>query len=141
MVRDWLYGIAAILCAVAVGRILFLLCCRQPVQALTGDTDLTEMQRLRDRDMVWVARADNLPTEDDIPFRVVMARVAYEVDGVAYRADVRLLTRKGAQADTVPIIWYDPADPSRATGSGPGQALFVLLIGIGLAVVTFECAF
>ncbi len=64
-----------------------------------------------------------LLTEEDIPYRRVSARVVYTVGGIERRADVRLLTPKGKRADQMPVIWYDPADPARVTGFGPGATL------------------
>jgi hypothetical protein len=138
MVRNWLYGIAAALCAIAMMRILFLLLFRKPVRARTCGTDLSEMQRCYDGEMHQAARFDGLPTADDIPVRGVLARVAYEVDGAQYRSDVCLVTAKGDQADATPLVWYDPAYPSRATGFGLGSAMAGMLLGAAFAVLAYR---
>jgi hypothetical protein len=129
VVHSWLAGVGLTLIGLGAARLLFLLLFRRPVMARTRGTLLTEMERERDADMRVFAPFDNVLTADDIPFRRVLARVEYEVDDVPYRTDVALMTRKGDRPDFMPIIWYDPADPKRATGSGPSWAILLGLIG------------
>lgn len=141
MVRHWLYCAAALLWACAATRVLFLLLWRRPVRARTLGTNLTEMQRRHEAHMHFVARFDGVPSTDDIAVRGVLARVAYEVDGIEYGADVRQIADKGEQPECHPIIWYDPADPRRVTACGPGAMVTPILIGGALIVVGATCDF
>lgn len=129
MVHSWLFGTGLALIGLGSGRLLFLLVFRRPVMARTRSSLLTEMERERDADMRTIALFDNQLTGDDIPYRRVLTRVRYEVDEVEYRTDLNLMTRKGDRPDFMPVIWYDPADPSRATGIGPSWAILLGLIG------------
>lgn len=135
MIHYWLYGAAVVLVVLCVARVLFLFLFRMPVQARTCGTDLTEMQRCYDGEMYWLARSDGLSTPDDVPVRHVRVRVAYDIDGVGYRADVSRLTRKGDRTDAVSVIWYDPADPRRVTAIGLGPALALLPVSVALVAI------
>jgi hypothetical protein len=126
---------------VGVARVLFLFLFRRPVQARTCGSDLAEMQRRYDGDMYQAARFDGKPTSDDIPMRGVLARVAYEVDGIEHRTDVCLITYKGESAETAPVIWYNPSCPSEATGIGIGPAVAIFLLSGALVVIGYHCSF
>jgi len=129
MVHSWLFGAGLALIGLGTARLLFLLVLRRPVMARTRASLLTEMERERDADMRTIALFDNQLTGDDIPYRRVLTRVEYAVDEVEYRTDLNLMTRKGDRPDFMPVIWYDPANPSRATGIGPSWAILLGLIG------------
>lgn len=141
MIQNGLYATAAVLIVIAVGRLAFLLLCRRPVGAVALGTDLTDIQRRHDRHAYRAAQSDGVLTADDIPVRGVLTRVAYRVDDVAYRADVCLITAKGERPGSRPIVWYDPADPTRVTGIGPAPAAIVLPIAAGLIVLGYNWPF
>jgi hypothetical protein len=141
MVRDWIFGIAGALAACGVLRIAFLLLFRRPVAARLRDTSYGEAERLHDRDMHLAALVDGKPTPEDIHYRGVTARVAYEIDGVEHRADVLLVTHKGDRTDSAPLVWVDPRDPNRATGLGLGVAMMALIAAGGLVVLGWRVDF
>lgn len=138
MMRAFLLIVAACLCMLAVSRMAFLLLFRRPVCARIGQTGLTDMQRAHDRDMYRLARMDGLPTPEDVPYRSVLARVAYEIEGVEHRGDVYLITPKGQRPEASPVVWYDPADPSRVSGLGLGSAASLLLAGGAVAALAYD---
>lgn len=128
---------AGVLAAVALARFAFLLAYRRPVATRAVDHDYGEYERLMDRDLRLPARVDNVPTSADIPFRSTATRVAYEVAGAEYRADVSLLTFKGERAETMPVVWYDPAHPERIS-PGPGRTVLpALYVAVMLIVASF----
>jgi hypothetical protein len=67
--------------------------------------------------------------------------VLYEVDGVEQRSDVCLIRHAGDRPEMNPIIWYDPRNPDRATGLGPGLAILVLFVAGGFAMLGWHCPF
>ena len=141
MVRDWIFAGAAMLAACGVLRIAFLLLFRRPVAARLCSTSYGEAERLYDRDMHPAALFDGTPGPEDIPYRGVSARVAYDVDTVEYRADVLLVTHKGDRTDSAPLIWIDPTDPARATGLGLGIAMMAVIEAGGLVVLGWKLGF
>lgn len=141
MIRDWLFGTAAILAILGLLRLLWLIACHKPAPGRVISLDLEEGERLHERDMHLVALFDGKPTTDDIHWWPTGARVAYDVEGEEYRSDVWLIRHTGDRPEMHPVIWYDPRDPARATGIGPGPAVLLLLFACAVAVVGWHCPF
>jgi hypothetical protein len=132
MIQDVFTVVALAMAAIGLLRLGFLLTLRRPVVARVIGTDLSESERLHDGDMHFVAHFDDLPTTNDVPFRSVTARVEFEAAGRSHRTDVSILTYRGERPDTNLFIWYDPSDPSRATGIGAEWACAMLLPAVCL---------
>ena len=74
----------------------------------------------------WRDGEDSRSIEDEVVFE--------DRDGNKCRAMVRRNVARGWRPDGIFTIWYDPADPARATAFGPGSwALMALLCAAGLA--------
>jgi len=141
MIRDWLYGIAAALALVGIARILFLFLFRRPAPARVTSIGMTESERLYESDMHLAALFDGKPSVEDVHYWPTSARVAYEVDGVEHRADVCLIRHSGDRPEMSPVIWYDPRNPDRVTGLGPGPAAVLLFVAGGVTVLGWNCPF
>jgi hypothetical protein len=134
MIREVCYELAAAFVALAAWRAAYLLVWRRPVFARVIGSDLTEMQRAYDADAYRMARHDQILTTEDVPWRPVLLRMAYEFNGIEHRGDIWVLADKGARPDVAQTIWVDPANPERASGIGP---LWVtpLIVFAGMLVV------
>ena len=141
MVHTYFYALAAALALAGAARILFLFLLRRPVLGNKRASALSEMERGYDRDLLIMNLADRVPTPADIPFKPVLTRVQYEVDGVAYTADVSLLTLKGDRPESYPTLWYSPGDPSRVTGIGPLWGLGLLALAGAIAIAGHQIPF
>lgn len=137
MVQYGLYALAAAMVAASVARIAFLLICRRPVAARVCGTDETALERAHDAATYrWSRYTDPLAEDHD---RWKSVRVAYVVDAVEHRADVRHTIDRArdmgaALPDTHIMLWYDPAEPDRVTTSGPGAAMLTIACAALLAV-------
>lgn len=135
MIREACFWLAGALVALAVWRAGVLLLCRRAVHARTIGSNLTEMQRGYDRDAYFIAHNNGWPSADDVPWRPVLLRVAYEIDGIEHRGDVRVLVGKGERPDAAQTIWVARRDPARATGIGPLWVTPLLVAAGALLVV------
>ena len=125
-----LLGLGAV---VALGRIVFLLVARRPVLAVTLGTSVSEEERLAQRHKYRIQRFGGPLFDEDTPLDTHLLRVKYVVDGREYRQQVRKQIRAGDPADPAPLLWYDPADPSRVTAEGLGMPLLGLVLALGSA--------
>lgn len=141
MIHTYFYGLAAALALAGAARILFLILLRRPVLGRKRASVLSEMERGYDRDLLLMNLADRVPTPADIPYKPVLTRVQYEVDGVAYATDVTLLTLKGDRPESLPTLWYDPRDPRRVTGIGPLWAMGLLALAGAIAIAGHQIPF
>ncbi len=74
----------------------------------------------------WRDGEDSRSIEDEVVFE--------DREGNKCRATVSRRVARGWRPDGILTIWYDPADPARATAFGPGTwALMALLCAAGLA--------
>ena len=86
-----------------------------------GDNRLATM-----RGWDWRDGEGSRSIEDEVTFD--------DADGNMRRAAIRRQVARGRRPDGIITIWYDPADPARATAFGPGSwALMALLCAGGLA--------
>jgi hypothetical protein len=134
MILTYFYGLAAALALAGAVHTLFLILLRRPILGHKRASELSEMERGYDRDLLIMNLAGRVPTPADIPFKPVLTRVQYEVGGVAYTADVTLLTLKGDRPESLPTLWYDPRDPHRVTGIGPLWGLGLLALAGAIAI-------
>lgn len=141
MVQIWLFRLAASLAFLAFARIVFLCVLRRPVTGRTRASELGEMERAYDSDIYQMHRMDGHACAGDNPFKPVLTRVQYKVRGVAYTADVTLLTTKGERPESLPTLWYDPRDPRRVTGIGPVWAVLLLIVSGWIAFFAREVPF
>ena len=129
--------LACSFCAlVAVGRMLFLIGWRRPVLAQVLSTDYPERDQDYDRDFRSIACADNQFTTADVPFRSILVRARYEWAGEQYTEDVSVYTYKGDRPDRQEILWIDPANPSKVTSRGIGNAA-AWLLGVSIFAFAF----
>ena len=61
-------------------------------------------------------------------------QVKYVVDGREYWQMVRFLARAGDRPGAMPLLWYDPRDPSRVSAQELRLPLTSLLVAAGSAV-------
>jgi hypothetical protein len=95
----------------------------RPAAATVWRGDCGELDQLED---FWI-KSDMLTTRGWSPFdgegqREIEEIVTFEdSEGTSHRAPVRRHVQQGWRPDSVYTIWYDPADPRRATAFGPGS--------------------
>ena len=122
----------AIAAAAIVARIYWLVVNRVPVLARSENMD---------------ALGDTLPSdplnppdhpqgmERLSPFRTGDMRVQYEVGGKSYKSDIETHAIDGLDVtapDDMPILWADPANPTRVEARGPGFWVIALVV-VGFA--------
>ena len=61
-------------------------------------------------------------------------------EGRRHRANIRRQVQQGWKPDSVYTIWYDPADPHRATVNGPGSWALGALVAAGALAWIFARA-
>lgn len=61
------------------------------------------------------------------PTESATIQVRYVVDGREYLKELRTVVRKGERPESTLMLWYEPADPARATDKG------ISWLGLGLA--------
>jgi hypothetical protein len=126
----------AIVAAAIVARILWLFTNRIPVLAHSENTD---------------ALGDTMPGDPlnppqhpqgmqrMSPFHTADMRLEYEVGGKRYERDVETHAIDGLDItapDDMPILWADPAKPTRVEALGPGFWVVALLV-VGLCATAF----
>lgn len=111
----------------------------RPVTGEVIGRSYSDAQQLADRaDHPW-DRVTNLDPHSIKATVTDILRVRYVVDGRVYEQDVRTGHLRGERADSSPLLWYDPQDPSRLLRNGPGlsfgcaaAALFAAALCSGL---------
>ena len=119
-IRTIILCICAALALLVIARIFFMLGWRQPRLARVVHHNYADGERLAERDFHLAALVDHRPGTGDFHYLDVTARVSYDVDGVDIRSDVEIMTHKGDESDSLPIVWIDPNDPTNATTRGIG---------------------
>lgn len=113
-----------------------LLVFRRPSRGTVIATSYSEAERTAARDahrwdwLYKVTAGNKKPVVEDI------LTIEYEARGRRYRRRFETAHTRGDRADRAPTIWYDPADPERATLDGPGGTALVALGLLGLAAWT-----
>jgi hypothetical protein len=73
------------------------------------------------------------------PFHTGDMRVDYEVGGKRYETDIATHAVNGLDMtapDDMPILWTDPANPTRVEGRGPGfWVLALIVVGFAAAAI------
>lgn len=102
----------------------------RPAAAVVWGSDYTDAER---RDDFWgfgLLRGWRITDGDHQ--RLIEETVHYQdADGERHVAEVKRYVRAGWRPSNAHIVWYDTADPDRATALGPGHWL---LSAAGLAV-------
>ncbi len=110
-------------------RTAFLLLQRKPVLATVVGSSLSDSTRYGHRRMQFARIGDALSASDaPEPTESCTIRVRYHVDGREYFKELRTVVRKGDRPEPTLMLWYDPADPGRATDKG------ISWLGLGIAV-------
>lgn len=125
--------LAFLYCGWRAGRLLLNW---RPATATVWRGDYGELDQWED---FWI-KPDHLTTRgwsiaDAAEHRETNEVVAFhDQEGRRHRANVRRQVQQGWKPDGVYTIWYDPADPTRATAYGPGSWLVsALLCAVALA--------
>jgi len=128
--------LAFLYCGWRAGRLLAVW---KPATATVWRGTYSELDQLED---FWI-KADWLTSQGWSAFEGEEQRETHEVvmfedsAGVRHRAHVSRLVQQGWKPDSIYTIWYDPADPTRATAYGPGS----WLLGAALAGGALTCIF
>lgn len=107
----------------------------KPAAAVVWASDYTDAER---RDDFWgFGTLRGWRITDGKRQRLIEETVHYQdEDGERHVAEIKRYVRAGWRAPGVHTIWYDSADPGRATGLGPGYwlltavALILVLVGL-----------
>ncbi|MDB5681463.1 MAG: hypothetical protein JWO16_1268 [Sphingomonas bacterium] len=112
-------------------RAVTLFAAWRPAAAVVWATDYTDAER---RDDFWgFGTLRGWRITDGDKQRLIEETVHYEdEDGERHVAEVKRYVHAGWRPDGVHTIWYDSADPDRATAFGPG---YWLMIAVALAFV------
>lgn len=123
-------------------RGLSLLARWRPAAATVWRGDYGELEQLED---FWL-KSDRATSRGWSPFdgedrREIEEIVSFEDEaGTRHRAPIRRQVARGCRPDSVYIIWYDPADPRKATARGPWSWLGGALLAAGALAWIFTGA-
>ncbi|MBS0478590.1 MAG: DUF3592 domain-containing protein [Proteobacteria bacterium] len=114
-------------------RAVTLFAAWKPAAAVVWATDYTDAERRDDFGGLGTLRGWRITDGRDQ--RLIEETVHYEdEDGERHTAEVKRYVRAGWRPDGAHTIWYDSADPSRATAFGPGYWL-LSAAALGFALV------
>jgi hypothetical protein len=118
-----------------VYRAVTLLTTWRPAAAVVWGSDYTETEQADDFWGFGFQRGWRLTDSDES--RLIEETVHYQdEDGERRVASVNRYVRRGWQPDGAHVIWYDTADPNRATAFGPGYWLITAIaLGVVLALL------
>ncbi|MES2097737.1 MAG: hypothetical protein V4459_13340 [Pseudomonadota bacterium] len=116
-------------------RAVTLFAAWRPAAALVWSTDYSDAQQSDDRWGLGLKRGWRLT--DGNNSRLVEETVHYQDENGERRvAEVKRYVRRGWRPDGAHIIWYDTADPDKATAIGPGHWLLIAFaLGVALVVL------
>lgn len=107
----------------------------QPVVAQRRASDYRDAEQEQDREAFGLMR--NWRWSDSDGMRRTRIDVVYaDTDGIEHRATVTRYVHRGAILDGYFPVWYQKANPDRASSQGPlSFLLFGLLIGVGVVTL------
>jgi hypothetical protein len=112
----------------------------QPVVARRRASDYRDAEQEQDREAFGLMR--NWRWTDSDGMRRTRIDVVYaDTDGIEHRATVTRYVHRGAILDGYFPVWYQKANPGRASSQGPlSFLLFGLLIGVGVVTLFHSLA-